>query len=141
MALISDVFSLPVNFEFFAIFSYCLHFAKIVCLLKRMQRFKVPTQHYPLCRVRYLLSSYQYFLSGSGLNMISGSGLGRIRAGQNCPLKKEKRKTFMFAGPERQLKSQKAYRYITVFVIFLQILSQKILVQIRIQQSTWIRIK
>ncbi len=26
--LFSDVFSLPVHFEFFAIFSYCLHFAK-----------------------------------------------------------------------------------------------------------------
>jgi hypothetical protein len=28
----SDVFSLPVQFEFFAVFSYCLHFAKFVCL-------------------------------------------------------------------------------------------------------------
>jgi hypothetical protein len=30
------VFSLPVHFDFFAIFSYCLHFAKFVCLLKRL---------------------------------------------------------------------------------------------------------
>jgi hypothetical protein len=30
--LFSDVFSLPVQFEFFAIFFYCLHFAKFVCL-------------------------------------------------------------------------------------------------------------
>jgi hypothetical protein len=36
----SDVFSLPVHFEFFAIFSHCLHFAKFVCLLKRLQRLK-----------------------------------------------------------------------------------------------------
>ncbi len=28
-----DVFSLPVHFEFFAIFSYCLHFVKFVCML------------------------------------------------------------------------------------------------------------
>jgi hypothetical protein len=33
-----DVFSLQVHFEFFAIFSYCLHFAKFACLLKRLQR-------------------------------------------------------------------------------------------------------
>ena len=31
MSLFSDVFSLPVHFEFFAIFSYCLHFANF-CL-------------------------------------------------------------------------------------------------------------
>jgi hypothetical protein len=30
MYLFSDVFSLPVHFEFFVIFSYCLHFAKFV---------------------------------------------------------------------------------------------------------------
>jgi hypothetical protein len=36
----SDVFSLPVHFEFFAIFSYCLHFSKFACLLKRLQRLK-----------------------------------------------------------------------------------------------------
>jgi hypothetical protein len=35
-----DVFSLPVHFEFFAIFAYCLHFAKFVCLFKRLQRLK-----------------------------------------------------------------------------------------------------
>ncbi len=29
-----------VQFEFFAIFSYCLHFAKFVCLLRRLQRLK-----------------------------------------------------------------------------------------------------
>jgi hypothetical protein len=28
----SNVFSLPLHFEFFAVFSYCLHFAKFVCL-------------------------------------------------------------------------------------------------------------
>jgi hypothetical protein len=33
MSLYSDVFSLPVHFQFFAVFSYCLHFAKFVCLL------------------------------------------------------------------------------------------------------------
>jgi hypothetical protein len=32
--------SLPEHFEFFAIFSYCFHFAKFVCLLKRLQRLK-----------------------------------------------------------------------------------------------------
>jgi hypothetical protein len=37
MSLFSDVFSLPVHFEFFAICSYCLHF---VFLLKRLQRLK-----------------------------------------------------------------------------------------------------
>ena len=40
MSLFSDAFSLLVHFEFFAIFSYCLHFAKFVCLLKRLQRLK-----------------------------------------------------------------------------------------------------
>ena len=30
----SDVFSLHVHFEFFAIFSYCLHFTECVRLLK-----------------------------------------------------------------------------------------------------------
>jgi hypothetical protein len=34
MSLFSDVFSLPVHFEFFAIFSYCSYFAKFVCLLE-----------------------------------------------------------------------------------------------------------
>ncbi len=34
MSLFSDVFSLPVHFKFFAIFSYCSHFAKFVCLLE-----------------------------------------------------------------------------------------------------------
>jgi hypothetical protein len=37
LSLFSDAFSLPVHFEFFAIFSYCLHFAKFVCLLQRLQ--------------------------------------------------------------------------------------------------------
>jgi hypothetical protein len=40
MSLLSDVFFLPVHFEFFTIFSYYLHFAKFVCLLKRLQRLK-----------------------------------------------------------------------------------------------------
>jgi hypothetical protein len=31
MSLFSDVFSLPVHFEFFAVFSYCSHFCQ-VCL-------------------------------------------------------------------------------------------------------------
>ncbi len=43
----SDVFSLPVHFEFFAVFSYCLHFAKFVCLLKRLQRLKQEWQKSP----------------------------------------------------------------------------------------------
>ncbi len=47
MSLFSDVFSLPVLFEFFAIFSYCLHFAKFVCLLKRLQRLKQEWQKSP----------------------------------------------------------------------------------------------
>jgi hypothetical protein len=34
MSLFSDVFSLPVHFEFFTILSYCSHFAKFVCLLE-----------------------------------------------------------------------------------------------------------
>jgi hypothetical protein len=34
MSLFSDVFSFQGHFEFFAIFSYCLDFAKFVCLLK-----------------------------------------------------------------------------------------------------------
>jgi hypothetical protein len=40
MSNFSDVFSLPVHFEFFTIFSYCLHVVKFVCLLKRQQRLK-----------------------------------------------------------------------------------------------------
>jgi hypothetical protein len=47
MSLFSDVFSLPVHFEFFAIFSYCLHFAKFVCLLKELQRLKQGWQKSP----------------------------------------------------------------------------------------------
>jgi hypothetical protein len=47
MSLFSDVFSLPVHFEFFAIFSYCLNFAKFVCLLKRLQRLKQEWQKSP----------------------------------------------------------------------------------------------
>jgi hypothetical protein len=43
----SDVFSLPVHFEFFAIFSYCLDFAKFICLLKRLQRSKQEWQKSP----------------------------------------------------------------------------------------------
>ncbi len=34
-------------FKFFAIFSYCLHFAKFVCLLKRLQRLKQEWQKSP----------------------------------------------------------------------------------------------
>jgi hypothetical protein len=34
MSLFSDVFSLPVHFEYFAIFSSCLHFAKFFLLVK-----------------------------------------------------------------------------------------------------------
>jgi hypothetical protein len=34
MSLFYDVFSLPVQFEFFAIFSYCLHFCQICLLVK-----------------------------------------------------------------------------------------------------------
>jgi hypothetical protein len=34
MSLFSEVFSLPEHFKFFSIFSYCLHFAKFVCLLE-----------------------------------------------------------------------------------------------------------
>jgi hypothetical protein len=37
----------PVHFEFFAIFSYCLHFAKFVCLLNRLQRLKQEWQKNP----------------------------------------------------------------------------------------------
>jgi hypothetical protein len=40
MSLFSDAFSFSIHVEFFAIFSYCLHFAKFVCLLKRLQRLK-----------------------------------------------------------------------------------------------------
>ncbi len=43
----SDVFSLPVHSEFFAVFSYCLHFAKFVCLLKTLQRLKQEKQKSP----------------------------------------------------------------------------------------------
>ncbi len=46
-SLFSDVFSLPVHFEFFAIFSYCLHFTKFVYLLKRLQRLKQEQQKSP----------------------------------------------------------------------------------------------
>jgi hypothetical protein len=42
--LFSHVFSLPVHFEFF---SYCVHFAKFVCLLKRLQRLKQDWQKSP----------------------------------------------------------------------------------------------
>jgi hypothetical protein len=34
MSLFLMSFSLPVHFEFFAIFSYCSHFAKFVCMLE-----------------------------------------------------------------------------------------------------------
>ncbi len=44
----SDVFSLPVHFEFFAIFSYSLHFSKFSCLLKRLQRLKQEWQKSPV---------------------------------------------------------------------------------------------
>jgi hypothetical protein len=37
MSFFSDVFSLPVHFEFFASFSYCLHFAKFFCLLETVE--------------------------------------------------------------------------------------------------------
>ncbi len=47
MSLFSDVFSLPVHFAFCAVFSYCLHFAKFVCLLKRLQRLKQEQQKSP----------------------------------------------------------------------------------------------
>jgi hypothetical protein len=39
-SLFSDVFSLPVHFEFFAIFSYCLHIAKYVCLQRLKQEWQ-----------------------------------------------------------------------------------------------------
>jgi hypothetical protein len=47
MSLFSDVFSNPAHFKFIAIFSYCLHFAKFVCLLKRLQRLKQEWQKSP----------------------------------------------------------------------------------------------
>jgi hypothetical protein len=47
MSLFSDVFPLLVHFVFFAVFSYCLHFAKFVCLLKRLQRLKQEWQKSP----------------------------------------------------------------------------------------------
>ncbi len=47
MSNFSDVFSLPLHFEFVAIFSYCLHVAKFVCLLKRQQRLKQEQQKSP----------------------------------------------------------------------------------------------
>jgi hypothetical protein len=47
MSLFSDVFSLPVYFEFFEIFSYCLHFAMFVCLLKRLRILKQEWQKSP----------------------------------------------------------------------------------------------
>jgi hypothetical protein len=34
----SDVFTLPVHFEFLAIFSYCLHFAKFVYILVKQRK-------------------------------------------------------------------------------------------------------
>ncbi len=43
----SGVFSLPVHFELFAIFSYCLHFAKFVCLESTLQRRKQEWQKSP----------------------------------------------------------------------------------------------
>jgi hypothetical protein len=47
MSLFSDVFSLPVHFEFFAFFSYCLNFTMLVCLLKRLQILKQEWQKSP----------------------------------------------------------------------------------------------
>ncbi len=35
------------NFEFFVVITYCLHFAKFVCLLKRLQRMKQEWQKSP----------------------------------------------------------------------------------------------
>ena len=40
VTLFYGAFSLPAHFEFFAIFSRCLHFSKFVCLLKRLERLK-----------------------------------------------------------------------------------------------------
>ncbi len=47
MSLFSDVFSLPVHLEFFSVFSYCLHFAKFVCLLKSLHTLKQEWQKSP----------------------------------------------------------------------------------------------
>ncbi len=47
MSPFSNAFSLSVHFEFFAIFSYCLHFAQFFCLLKRLQRLKQEWQKSP----------------------------------------------------------------------------------------------
>jgi hypothetical protein len=47
MPLFSEVFSHSIHFEFFAIFSNCLHFAKFFCLLKRLQRLKQEWQKGP----------------------------------------------------------------------------------------------
>ncbi len=59
MSLFSDVFPLPIHFEFFAIFSNCLHFSKFVCLLKRLQRLKQEWQKSPTgTRQTYDLEKY-----------------------------------------------------------------------------------
>jgi hypothetical protein len=56
-----DVFSLPVHFEFFAISSYCLHFAKFVCQLKRLQRLKQEWQKSPAGTRQTFGKNYVWF--------------------------------------------------------------------------------
>jgi hypothetical protein len=47
MYLFSDVFSLPVHFEFFAIFFYYLHFAKFVSCCVTSRHHPHPPPHPP----------------------------------------------------------------------------------------------
>ncbi len=79
VSLYSNVFSLPEHFEFFAIFSYCLHFVKFVCLLCHKSPSFSPPPHRvysqslyfkPLCTKRLLVYS---------LNTLRDSKLSRAQ--------------------------------------------------------------
>jgi hypothetical protein len=45
MSIFSDALSLPAQFEFFAILSYCLHFAKFVASIEREKDIRKNRHH------------------------------------------------------------------------------------------------
>jgi hypothetical protein len=52
----------PVHFEFFAIFSYCLHFVKFACLFKRLQILKQEWQKSPAWTRKTYGKNYRFAL-------------------------------------------------------------------------------
>ncbi len=57
----SNVLSLSVHFEFFAILSFCLYFVKFVCSLKRLQRLKQEWQKSPAGTRQTYSKNYVWF--------------------------------------------------------------------------------